>query len=117
MRCANCEREFDETNGDCPYCGAVPEIAGRKNPFAGKENEPPEITVNGDGFYEEGHSRRGGQTSGARARFQTASFSSGILARLLVAAFILFAIFGLLPAFVFVALILAAAWFVLRIFV
>ncbi|MDR2006480.1 MAG: hypothetical protein LBP78_04470 [Acidaminococcales bacterium] len=117
MRCANCDRDFDETDGDCPYCGAVPDKElKRKTAFNRAGNKPPEITVNEDGFYEERGFGRGGWRGGPSARFWKVSFPSGILGSLLLAVILLLAVFVLLPAFLFVALGLAALWFIYRLF-
>ncbi|MDR3348254.1 MAG: hypothetical protein LBO03_01385 [Acidaminococcales bacterium] len=117
MRCANCDREFDETGGDCPYCGAVPDKElNRQTAFNRMGEKPPEITINEDGFYEgQGFDRREWRND-PRARVWTARFPSGILGSLLLAAILLFSVFVLLPAFIFIALGLAAAWFIYRLF-
>jgi hypothetical protein len=105
VRCANCEREFDERQCDCPYCGAVPEHAIHQRPSGKRSESGGQWREDGRGYQE----RPG-------ARFRQVTFGSGVWSQLLLVIIALFAIFVLLPAFVFLALGMAAAWFIYRLF-
>jgi hypothetical protein len=108
MRCANCDREFDETGGDCPYCGAVPESA--LHTLSGARLSKGAAGDEADG-------RAGAGQSGPRVYFKTISFSSrSFLKQLLFAGGLLLAAFIVLPAFLFLALGLYAVWLLLRLF-
>ena len=118
MKCQNCFKEFDATKGDCPYCGAVPEQEAtilnnnEKNNYNG-------LTVSGDGddFYSGANDNDDYQNGRTHPRItvKTYSFGSGgFLTQIIVVLISALAIFILLPAFIFVFLILLAVWFLYR---
>ena len=112
MRCANCEREFDETVGDCPYCGAVPEQNIRRT----HQN----VNSEQGGYWQEINREDTARRKGARIHMRRINFSYGLIPQLIfiiiVLIIVLFAIFILLPASVLLFLGLVVAWFIFRLF-
>ncbi len=114
MLCKNCEKEFENAAGDCPHCGAVPELETEvldrreRDGFSG-------ITIDesGDGREEEA---RFGRQEGSGVYVKQVNFSSGILSQIAFFLIMAFAIFFLLPTFLLFFIIISAVWFVFKLF-
>lgn len=114
MHCTNCEKEFDEKLGDCPHCGAVPELKAQILEHSDKEDYEG-ITIDQDGNEDrkdnEGYSQ---QNPYSNVYVKRINFPSGILAQIIALIVIAVVVFVVLPAFLVGFLVVAAIWFVYK---
>ena len=101
MICKNCEKEFDETKGDCPYCGAVPEGNLQGN------------NINTTGQPERDYER---ENQGPRVVYKQFNIGSSIVSWLVLIVIVAVLMFFVLPVFVFIALAAVVVWMLGRIF-
>ena len=112
MKCQNCEKEFEPLQGDCPNCGAVPEVDARQissqelHDFSGVTIDPEDD--NGGASYQ--------QQDRPKMYFKQISLSSGLLSMLLTIIVIVLFIFVAMPVLLFLALGMVAIWFFVRLF-
>ncbi len=115
MRCKNCETEFDPRTGDCPVCGAVPELDAEvlrrdeRDAFAG-------VTIEEDGGRSEEPRFDNRRDSSSGIYVKQVSVSSSFWSQIIFFLIIAFVIFFVLPAFLIFFLLLAAVWFILKLF-
>ena len=103
MICKNCEKEFDETKGDCPYCGAVPESSIYSSEINATGRPEPESDF-------------GSKAQGPRVVYKQFNIGSSIVSWLVLVVIIAVLMFFVLPVFVFVALAAVVVWMLTRIF-
>jgi len=112
MRCTNCEQEFDEKLGDCPHCGAVPEMNAQ---ILEDKEEYTGITIDQDGNEDTKENYYNQQQNPySNVYVKRINFPSGIIAQIITLIVIAIIIFVLLPAFLVGFLVVAAIWFVYR---
>lgn len=110
MKCKNCEREFDQSLGDCPYCGAVPEVDVKQMSSQERDNFSG-ITIDPE-RNEENHEQ---QQAGPKIYFKQVS-SSGLISTLIFLIVIGLFIFVAMPLLALIALGIAVIWFFSRVF-
>lgn len=112
MRCTNCEKEFDEKIGDCPQCGAVPELKVQILESEDRKSYTG-VTIDQEGNEDrqEIYNQKNPYT---HVHVKHINFSSGILTQVIGLIVIAIFIFVLLPAFLVGFLVVAAIWFVYK---
>lgn len=101
MICQNCEREFDEKMGDCPYCGAVPD----SNMHGSEINRAQEER---EAFGED--------KSGPRVVYKQFNIGSSLVSWLVIIVVAAALLFFVLPVFAFFFIGAAVVWLLARVF-
>lgn len=113
MKCRNCEKDFDPSLGDCPHCGAVPELDAKQmssqeiHDFSGVTIDP-EQDDNQNSYQRQ---------DGPKVYVKKVSFSSGIFSIIFLVIIIGLFIFVAMPVFLILALVMAVIWFFAQLFI
>lgn len=114
MRCSNCGEVFDERSGDCPSCGAVPEINTQilddreKDGYIG-------VTIDQDGNEEQKENyRQNSQYYNNNVYVKRVNLPVGIISQIIGLIVLAIVAFVLLPTVLIGILVVAVIWSVYK---